>query len=141
MKRKIFITILILIFCFPAFAIRPFDSYSAIPWIDERVRLENLAFELQRNKNEWVSLRIYIDKKTSKIKAGKRLQKMFTYLTGEKLGVEKSRISFVIFEKAAIEQTIYWVLDSTVKDSGCGNCQWIKGEDFEQNINKLFIKK
>lgn len=140
MKQAIFITILILTLCFPAFAIRPFDSYSAIPWNEERIHLDNLAIELQRNKDEWVSLRIFIDKKSSRGKARKRLKKMFSYLTDGNLGIEKSRISFAVFEEDR-ERTMYWVMDSTVEDSVCGKCLLIKGGDFEQNINKLFIKK
>ena len=73
------------------------DEYAELPWNDEKARLENLVFQMQRLKDMELFAFFEFNKKTLQVERKNYLAKVLNYLSATG-GLEKSKITFLISE-------------------------------------------
>ena len=147
MKRIIFITFLILAFCFIAFpqneksnppVIDP-DRFGKMSWSEEKAKLDNFFLFLLDNKKSEGIIEFEFAKTSPISERINRLKKIYKFIDIRK--ADKKRIIFVISE-LDFEHTTYWIIES--------DFQWLKeknkdhhvivANEFERKIKELFPK-
>lgn len=127
------------ILVFPGDRPSPIEDYSSVRWIEEKARLDNVAFFMQGNKDRELLAFLYFDKQSSQIERKDYLQKILNYLS-ETGNLDKQRITFFISESD--KKRIYFQpasQDFTAADH-CRDCLIFKAEDFNK-LENLFSPK
>jgi hypothetical protein len=148
MKLIIFTTILIFVFCYMTFAqteLSPIpiydpDTFSKMSWKDERVKLNNFAERLIKEKDSIGFITLKIDRKTSLDQLKKRLKRIINYLAATHR-IERRRIRVALQDFFEV-QTMYGIFPKS-EFPDCENCLIIYAGDrfketadfFNQNKN------
>ena len=144
MKQIIFTAILILAFCFAAFAqdgnFEPLDRYGKVSANEEKAHFDNLFITLSRDKTYEGIIILQFHKKTSVGKRIKRVKRIINWSEFRKL--DPNRITFM-FSEEDFEQTIFLAFPPNYKLLGdlTKDYKSAKAEEFEQKIKELFPKK
>jgi hypothetical protein len=114
------------------------DEYSELNWNEERARLDNAAFQMQKYKDMKLLLYIYFDKKNSQVQRKNYLVKLLNHLSETKK-LEKHRLVFLISETDS-----KWVRLQPVPQGFlnyyCDDCIAFNAIDFDK-FEKLFQPK
>jgi hypothetical protein len=146
MKQVIFTAILILAFCFAAFAqdareIADPARYDKIDWREEKPRLLSFLVYLSENKNSEGILVLEFDKKSSRKAKIRRLKRIVQFIDSKQF--DRKQILFRISEGDS-ETTTYWIIENnkpTYLKEEDETHKIIKAEEFEKKIKELFPKK